>query len=86
MNDAKALAEIKRLAAGGQVRFTMHAHQRMRQRRVFMADVFSAIDTATTAEPEEADKYLVAGGVDVDGDDLRVIVAIEADLVIITVI
>ena len=86
MNDAKALAEIKRLAEGGQVEFSPHAQQRMRQRRVFIDDVFNAIRTSTSAEPEATARYVVSGGTDIDGDGLRVVVTIEADLVIITVI
>lgn len=81
-----ALARIKELVARGHVRFTFHARVRMDERNVSAGDVCNALATATKADHQMAkDNYRVSGGTDRDGEPLVVVVAIEADAVIITI-
>lgn len=86
MNDTKALAEIQRLARLGRVVITKHASERMDQRGVKPRDVMSALVSANAAitQPDRG-TWRVEGGCDRDGDDLTVVVSIEADVVVITV-
>ena len=85
MDDQQALAEVKRLAIARRVSFTKHAYDRMRERGAVVADVLAALSSATRAQHETGYKYRVTGGVDRDGDELSVIVAIEADLLVVTI-
>jgi hypothetical protein len=58
----------------------------MASRGATRADVRRAIATATSATWQaDHQSWIVAGGVDLDGDSLRVAVPIEADLIIITI-
>lgn len=80
-----ALEHIRRLAIQGRVRFTRHARDRMEQRDVSDSDVVSALISATIATRQsESGAYRVEGGTDMAGDGLIVIVAVEADLIVIT--
>jgi len=80
-----ALAEIKRKATGNQVSFTGHARKRMAQRGAIARDVISALVTATSATWQtDNQNYRVEGGVDLDGDEMTVIVTIEANVIVIT--
>lgn len=80
-----ALARIKELVKRGDVRFTGHARVRMDERGATERDVCSALLSGTNAAHNVAkDNYVVSGGCDIDGDDLTVAVAIEADVVVIT--
>jgi hypothetical protein len=49
VNDAKALAEIQRLARLGRIHITTHAYRRMDERDASDADVYRALRTATAA-------------------------------------
>ena len=85
VTDAEALATIRRMVRRGDVRLTQHAHDRMDERGVEPEDVCNALVTATGATPEpERDRWKVTGGTDLDGDGLTVVVAIEADVIIVT--
>ncbi len=85
VTDAEALATIKRMVQRGDVRFTQHAHDRMDERGVEPEDVCNALVTATGATHEpERDRWKVTGGTDLDSDGLTVVVAIEADIIIVT--
>jgi hypothetical protein len=87
VGDEKALREIKRLASLGRVRYTDHAWDRMHERGAEPADVTEALLSSSEAVYQrDRRNWKVVGGVDRDGDDLTVVVAIEADLVIITVL
>ena len=85
MSDAKALAEIKRLVQLGRVLFTGHARQRMADRGATVRDVLNALDTATDVTWQlDRQNWRVQGGTDLDGDDLTVIVDLEADVIVVT--
>lgn len=87
MTNDEALAEIKRLAGmAWRIVWTSHALIRMRQRGAQRADVVSALLSATSARWQaDHGTWAVDGGVDRDGDSLDARVAIEADLIIVTV-
>jgi DNA-binding transcriptional regulator YiaG len=87
MNDAKALAEMQRLAGLGRVRYSRHARQRMAKRDVKRPDVVHALRTATAAVWQaDHQTWRVSGGVDGRGDELVCVVDLEADVVIIRVL
>lgn len=83
--DAQALAEIKRLVALNRVLYTHHAQIRMIERGARRRDVEHALLGSTSAtEQHDRGSWRLTGGVDFDGDDLTVIVALEADVVVVT--
>ena len=83
VNDPEALAEIHRLAQLGRIRITWHAEKRMDQRGAEPEDVRAAL-VSSTAALTQRQGWRVEGGVDQDGDELTVIVDIEADVIVIT--
>ena len=86
MSDAKALEEIKQLAARNSIVYTSHARKRMQQRGADRNDVKNALISATSATwQDDHDTWRVAGGSDLDGDDLTVYVDIQADVVVVTI-
>ena len=86
MSDAKALGEIKRLTKLDRVIFRMHARERMATRGAVAGDVLNALLSATTASwQHDHETWRVGGGVDRDGDDLTVIVDLEADVIVVTI-
>jgi hypothetical protein len=56
----------------------------MRERRAGLVDVRMALASATAAMTQDRGGWRVEGGRDRDGDDLTVIVDIEADVIVIT--
>lgn len=84
MSDAKALAEIQRLARVNRIVYTGHALLRMDSRGASRDDVRSALITATSARQQERGTWRVEGGRDLDGDVLTAIVDIEADVIVVT--
>jgi hypothetical protein len=86
VSDSKALAEIQTLAARNFIRYSSHARKRMSQRGATAADVRKALLTATAADWQvDHQTWHVTGGTDTDGDDLTCNVAIEADVVVVTI-
>ncbi len=84
-NDAKALAEIKRLARLDRIVITSHAGRRMSERSATLRDIRRALLTATAAVLQDGrDNFRVEGGVDLHGDDLMVICDLEADVIVVT--
>ncbi len=74
------------MAARGDIEVTEHARSRMRDRNVTGGDILSAIATATTAAYQaDRDTWKVSGGTDTDGEDLTLAVAIEANLIVVTI-
>lgn len=91
MNAREAYDEIRRLASKGYIRFVApHAYDRMDERGATKEDVRNALVTAHRVHRQtnpkwNADRWEVTGGVDLEGDVLRVIVEIEADVVVVTI-
>ena len=85
MTEAEALRTIRGLAGANRVTYTRHARERMRARSVTDGDVLDALGSATQALLQDNGAWRVAGGVDRDGDALVVVVALEDNLLVITV-
>jgi hypothetical protein len=86
VSDERALGEIKRLTRLNRVVFRMHARERMKIRGAVVGDVLNALVSATSARwQHEQETWRVDGGVDCDGDDLTVIVDLEADVIVVTI-
>jgi hypothetical protein len=83
--DATVLAEVRRLARLDRIVITGHARKRMADRGATRVDLRSALVTATTAirQPDRGN-WRIEGGTDNDGDDLAVIVDLEADVIVVT--
>ena len=80
MEPADALALAKQLAIGGRVTWSKHGTGRGVERHANALDVANAIWTATTAVYRaEDDSWRLAGGVDLDGDSLDVVLAFKDD-------
>ena len=87
MTDDEVLAEIKRIARViRRIQPNLHALQRMQERGAVLADVQNALLTASRASwQQEHSSWRVAGGVDLDGDDLTVAIELTGDLLVRTV-
>ena len=86
MTDEEALAEVKRLAGGNQIRLSYHAEfERMPLRGAIYADIKAGLVSANSAT-WQADRanWKVDGGVDTDGDEITIIVAIDGDVLVVT--
>jgi hypothetical protein len=79
------LDEIQRLAGIGRILIRHHARVRMAERGATIDDVQRALTTATSAtwQPDH-ETWRVGGGVDLDGDELTVVVDVEADVIVVT--
>jgi len=85
LSDAATLAKLKRLARLDRIVITAHANQRMGERGTCLPGVRRALLTATTAfRQADRDNWRVEGGVDNDGDALKLICDIEADVIVVT--
>jgi hypothetical protein len=76
------LHEIKRLAGLGRIRLSWHAQvERMPERGVALADIQSALVTATAANWQaDHGTFKVTGGVDTDSDELAVCCTVDPDV------
>lgn len=83
MTPTEALRDIRGYASAGRIVLTGHARQRMRDRSVDREDLRHALADAAACELEEDDKWRVFTS-DLDGNELQVIVAIEAGVVVVT--
>lgn len=85
MTAVEAKATIAGLAAANRIRFVTHARERMSQRRITYQDIRNALVNATTCvAASEAGRWVVAG-LDLDGEETKVVCAIENGVVVITV-
>jgi len=85
VNDARALAEIRRLAGLDRIVISRHANQRMNDRGATEPDVRKALLTATAAiHQTDRDNWRVEGGMDTDGDDLTLVCDIGVNVIVVT--
>lgn len=85
MQAAEALAFIRARAVAGRLRYTRHATERMRQRRVLPEDVRHALmDGQRCKAGEGPDKWEVHGA-DLEGELLKVVVLLVSDVLVVTV-
>jgi hypothetical protein len=86
-DDALAIAQTA--AKTNTLRFTRHATERMQERLATHADVREAVRTADVAVPSEngPNRWMLCGGGDLDGCELRAVVAIDDnEVVTVTVV
>ncbi len=88
MNADEAIKVAQDAAERQRLRYSFHATERMQERRATQADVQSAVISADVAVPSDdgANRWLLLGGQDVDGCELRVVVAIDDGTVWVTVV
>ena len=89
MTAEDALRIARDAAAADRLRFTGHATERMQERLATKDDVRQALQTADVAVPSEdgPNRWLLCGGSDIDGCELRAVVAIhEGGSVTVTVV
>lgn len=84
MNAAAALVEIRGYAAANRIRISRHAWERMAERGAQYEDVRHALAMARRCKSQEGGRWKVSG-TDRDGDELVLIVVIEAGVVVVTV-
>lgn len=86
MTDEEALRTIQGLCAAGRYHISRHAWERMIERSATPRDVLRAVATATRARHQpHGGTWRVLGGADLVGDDLTVIVALEGQVVVVTI-
>jgi len=79
-----ALADVRGFAAANQILIGRHARERMVERGVLYEDVRSALVSARSCRAQDGGRWRVSGS-DRDGDDLDLIVVLEAGVVVVTV-
>ncbi len=84
MTPAEALAEVQGCAKYGRYRITAHAFDRMDERGITEKELVRALCNAHGCRQEPGDKWR-ALGLDRCGDALEVIIAIEDEMIVITV-
>lgn len=87
MTAAEALEKIRGLASANRVFWAIggHVDKRMRERGVQYGDIRSALMNATRAVYQRDNDRWRTEGPDLDGDELTVVVIVEADLIVCTV-
>lgn len=86
MTDEQLIKLILDRVAVGDFGLTFHAKLRMSQRNVSELDIQNAARTSHHEEVQDSKKAKVRfEGLDLDGDDLEVVAAYEAGVVIISV-
>ena len=83
MTPAEALQDIRGFAAAGRIRIEPHARQRMKERGARFSDVEHALVNAARCALQENGRWRVDGR-DLDGDDITLVVVIEAGVVVVT--
>ncbi len=84
MDAATALVDIRGYAAANRIRILRHAWQRMGERGAQYEDVRHALASARRCRAADQGRWRVSGD-DLDGDELTLVVAIEAGVVVVTV-
>ena len=83
--DAKAaLADVRGYAVANRIRIGRHAWERMAERGVQYEDVRHALATARSCKAQDRGRWKVFGN-DRDGDELVLVIVIEAGVVVVTV-
>lgn len=83
MTAAEALADIRGYARAGRYWFTRHARQRMEERGIRETAAVRALCYAMECWPDDDDKWRTTGR-DRDGEAIELVVAIEDELIVIT--
>lgn len=81
--EAQVLEMLHGYAGANRVRFTRHARQRMRERNATEDDVVHALKSATACVAQDHGRWKVPS-VDIDGEALVAVVAIEDGALVVT--
>lgn len=84
MDARAALADIRGFGAANRIRIGRHAWERMAERGVFYEDVRNALATARSCKVHDGGRWKVFGR-DGDGDELVLVVVLEAGVTVVTV-
>ncbi len=83
--DAKAaLADVRGYAAANLIRIGRHARERMAARGVLYEDVRIALVGARSCSFQEGGRWKVRGS-DRDGDELVLVIVLDAGVIVVTV-
>ncbi len=85
MTADEAKTAISGLADANRIQTTIHARERMTQRSITYRDLRNALVNASTCVASAAEGRWVVTGLDLDGEDTKVVCAIEDGVVVITV-
>ena len=80
----RALEEARRVGRLGQFGLSRHAIERMEERNVTRRDIGHAL-TRATAATEDGERWRLAGGSDLEGDPLTVVLVFVGGGFIVTV-
>lgn len=86
MSGEEALRDIKGYAAANRIRLSRHVRERMPERGATYEDIRHALMTATACKPETGDKWFVGGGIDLDDEPLNVVVVLEGEVFVVTIL
>ncbi len=86
MTPVEALREAALAGRAQQFEVSRHALQRMGERNVTRLDICSALKTATSATCENETKWRLAGGHDLDGDAIELVVVLTGRCLVVTVL
>jgi Domain of unknown function (DUF4258) len=78
-----ALADVRGYAAAGRYRLSKHAQVRAAERNVRARDVRRALCSAALCKGQGEGTWKVTGP-EADGDDLVLVVAIEGEVIVVT--
>jgi len=81
---AAALAEIRGNAGANRIRIAPHAWDRMAERGARYEDVRHALANARSCKAQDEERWKVFGE-DIDGDELVLIVVLDAGVIVVTV-
>lgn len=84
MTADEALAVIRRAAIARRLVYTRHSEQEMAEANATREDVRNALVHALSCKASHQARWKLEGP-DLDGDDLAVVVVIEDDVVVVTV-
>lgn len=83
MDVATALADIRGYAAANRIRIARHAWERMAERGARYEDVRHALVNARSCRAQDQERWKVSGA-DREGDELVLIVVLEAGVIVVT--
>jgi hypothetical protein len=87
MDPREALQRVHAAASVGRIHTTKHADRRMFERGVHFNDLLQALRTSSQAVWQtDNETWLLCGGQDFDGEGLSIVVKIEHQVVVVTVI
>ena len=84
MDARTALADIRGFGAANRIRIGRQARERMVELGVLYEDVRNALATARSCKVQDGGRWKVFGN-DRDGDELVLIVVLEAGVIVVTV-